>query len=424
MTVTVQAGKITGDVIIIPSKSHLHRLLIVAALADGETLLRSGQTEAEDVEATIACLHALGAEIDRVADGFQVKPIDRTALPKTAILPVRESGSTLRFMLPIVCALGVQGEFHMAGRLPERPMEPLDRELTQKGIRLWKKSPDILCCEGQLEPGDFQIPGDISSQYITGLLMALPLLAGDSTLTVGEPIESEDYIEMTLEVLETFEGLPEKIQNRYQIKGGETFQAPDVVEVEGDWSNAAFWLSAGVMPAGNIRLRGLNPDSRQGDKEACAILAQMGAKLAREDDIISITEGSRYAVEIDAAAIPDLIPVLSAVAAVCEGTTIVKNAARLRIKESDRLKATAETLNTLGAKVRELPEGLEITGVKRLIGGKVDSWGDHRIAMTAAIASAACENPVTITGAEAVRKSYPQFWRELERLGKQLTIEV
>jgi len=423
MVVRVQAGQIAGDVTIIPSKSHLHRLLIAAALADGETLLRSGKTEAEDVEATIACLQALGAEVDRVADGFQVKPIDRTKLPKSAILPVRESGSTLRFMLPIVCALGVQGEFHMAGRLPERPMEPLDRELTQKGIRLWKKSPNILCTEGQLESGAFELPGDISSQYITGLLLALPLLAGDSHLTVHEPIESEDYIEMTLEVLETFGGLPEKRGNRYQIKGGETFRSPGAALVEGDWSNAAFWLVAGVMPGGNIRLGGLNPESKQGDKEACAILRRMGANVTWEDGIITVTEGVRRSTEIDAAGVPDLIPVLSAIAAICEGTTIVRNAARLRIKESDRLTATAQTLNALGAKVKELPDGLEITGVPRLVGGTVDSWGDHRIAMTAAIASAACDNPVTITGAEAVRKSYPQFWRELERLGKHLTIE-
>jgi len=423
MTVTVKPGQIAGDVTIIPSKSHLHRLLIAAALADGETFLRSGQTEAEDVEATIACLQALGAEIVRRAGGFQVKPIDRTKLPESAILPVRESGSTLRFMLPIVCALGVQGEFHMAGRLPERPMEPLDRELTQKGIRLWKKSSDILCTEGQLRSGAFELPGDISSQYITGLLLALPLLAGDSHLIVHEPIESEDYIEMTQEVLETFGGLPEKRGNRYQMKGSEIFRSPGTTLVEGDWSNAAFWLVAGAMPGGNIRLGGLNPESKQGDKEVCAILRRMGANVTWENGIITVTEGVRRSTEIDAAGVPDLIPVLSAIAAVCEGTTIVRNAARLRIKESDRLTATAQTLNALGAKVKELPEGLEITGVPRLIGGAVDSWGDHRIAMTAAIASAACENPVTITGAEAVRKSYPQFWRELERLDKHLTIE-
>ena len=420
MEVTIEPGKIAGDVTIIPSKSHLHRLLITAALAEGGTRLQSGSTEAEDIEATIACLHALGAKVERVADGFKVRPIDRKSLPQTAILPVRESGSTLRFMLPVVCALGVKGEFHMAGRLPERPMHPLDAELTKKGITLTKPQANVLCCEGQLQAGSFEIPGDISSQYITGLLLALPLLKEDSALTIHAPIESEDYIEMTLEALACFDQMPGKTKNRYKIRGGKGFQSSGTVQAEGDWSNAAFWLSAGAMPGGEIRLYGLNPESKQGDKEACTVLAQMGANLSWDGDTVTVTEGVRQAVKIDARAIPDLIPILSAVAAVSEGRTIIKNAARLRLKESDRLTATAETLNALGAKVVEQGDGLEIEGVKQLKGGTVDSWGDHRIAMMAAIASAACSEPVTITGAEAVRKSYPQFWSELERLGKVL----
>ena len=424
MKLTVEPGRIAGDVTILPSKSHLHRLLIVAALAEGETFLRSGHTEAEDVETTIACMRALGAEIERVEGGFQVKPLDRANLPKTAILPCKESGSTLRFLLPVVCALGVQGEFHMAGRLPERPMAPLDAELTQKGIRLWRPSPDVLCCQGQLQGGDFAIPGDISSQYITGLLLALPLLAEDSRLTVHAPIESEDYIEMTREVLASFGAAPAQTENCYQIRGGTVFQSPGTADAEGDWSNAAFWVVAGAMPGGRIRLRGLNKNSRQGDKAVCDIVEQMGAVVQWEGDAITISEGTRRGVEIDAAAIPDVIPVLTALAAVSEGVTLIRNAARLRLKESDRLTATAETLNTLGADVTELPDGLEIKGVPSLKGGTVDSWGDHRIAMTAGIASAACTEPVTITGAEAVRKSYPQFWDELEQLGKRIRREV
>jgi len=409
----------------IPSKSHLHRLLIAAALAEGETILQAAPTEAEDIAATVACLEALGAKITCLdGGGFHVKPLERGNLPQHAVLPCKESGSTLRFMLPVVCALGVTGEFHMEGRLPDRPMDPLDRELEQGGIHLTRPERGILCCEGRLHPGEFSLPGDISSQYITGLLMALPLLAGDSSLTVREPIESEDYINMTLAVLETFGQLPEMSQNRYQIRGGNAFQSPGKIVTEGDWSNAAFWLSAGAMSGGDMRLSGLNPESRQGDKAVCNILAQMGACVSWEGDIIHISEGTRQGVEIDATAIPDLIPVLSAVAAVGEGVTLIRNAARLRLKESDRLTAAAETLNALGANVTELQDGLEIRGVPKLKGGTVDSWGDHRIAMTAAIASAACEEAVVITGAEAVRKSYPQFWSELARLGKDLTEEA
>jgi len=409
----------------IPSKSHLHRLLIAAALADGETMLQSAPTEAEDIAATIACLEALGAEIRYLdSGGFQAKPLDRGNLPHHAVLSCKESGSTLRFMLPIVCALGVRAEFRMEGRLPDRPMEPLERELTQGGVCLTRPEREILCCEGQLCSGDFFLPGNISSQYITGLLLALPLLKGDSSLTVYEPIESEDYINMTFAVLETFRQLPEITQNRYQIRGGKAFQSPGKAVAEGDWSNAAFWLSAGAMSGGNMRLSGLSPESRQGDKAVCNILEQMGAQVCWDGDILRVSEGTRQGVEVDATAIPDLIPVLSAVAAVSKGVTVIRNAARLRLKESDRLTATAETLNALGANIIEQVDGLEIRGVPRLRGGAVDAWGDHRIAMTAAIASAACEEPVTITGAEAVRKSYPQFWSELVRLGKELTEEV
>ncbi|MCL2427001.1 MAG: 3-phosphoshikimate 1-carboxyvinyltransferase [Oscillospiraceae bacterium] len=425
MRVTINPGCITGKVSMLPSKSHLHRLLIIAALADKETVIQATHTEAEDIVATIACLEALGAKVERLSDGgFQVKPLDCENLPHRAILPCKESGSTLRFMLPVVCALGVTSEFHMEGRLPDRPINPLDRELEQAGIVLTRPTREILCCEGKLKYGEFNLPGDISSQYITGLIMALPLLEGDSSLTVHEPIESEDYINMTLEVLEIFEQSPKIVQNCYHIQGGNAFKSPTKAIAEGDWSNAAFWLSAGAMPGGSVCVNGLNPQSRQGDKMICDILEQMGANMRWEEEIIHITEGTRKGIEIDATAIPDLIPVLSAVAAVGKGTTVIKNAARLRLKESDRLTSTAETLNKLGANIIEKADGLEIRGVTKLKGGTVDAWGDHRIAMTAAIASAACEEPVTITGAEAVNKSYPQFWDELARLGKEIIMEA
>jgi len=425
MQVTIQPGCVKGEVNIIPSKSHLHRLLIVSALADEETTLQTAPTEAEDISSTIKCLEALGARITYSQagnnSGFLVKPIDFNNLPSHAILPCKESGSTLRFMLPIVCALGVTGEFHMEGRLPDRPMNPLDQELERAGISLTKPKREILCCEGALKSGDFSLPGNVSSQYITGLLMALPLLSAGSNLTVHGLVESKDYIDMTLDVLEDFGQLPQVTQNCYHIIGGNTFKSPSKLVAEGDWSNAAFWLSAGAMPGGDLRVRGLNLKSRQGDKEVCEILKHMGANLGLEDNSIHVSEGSRGFATIDATAIPDLIPVLSAVAAIGDGVTIIKNAARLRLKESDRLAATADILNTLGADVKEKEDGLEIRGVSKLIGGTVDSWGDHRIAMTAAIASIACQEPVTITGAQAVNKSYPQFWSELARLGKEAT---
>ena len=383
--------------------------------------MRSGPTQAEDVEATIACLTALGASIRWTGAGFQISPIDRATLPERAILPCRESGATFRFMLPLVCALGVSGEFHMAGRLPQRPLAPLDGELERHGIRLVRPKADILRTEGKLSAGDYVLPGNVSSQYITGLLLALPLLTENSTLTIKGAVESADYIRMTLEAAATFGQAPILDKNCYHISGSSTpYQSPGATDVEGDWSNAAFWLCAGAMPDGEVAVHGLHPASAQGDRGIVSVLERMGAYITWADGIITASEEQRLSVEINATSIPDLIPVLSAVAAVSQGYTVIKNAARLRIKESDRLTSTASVLNTLGAKVTETPDGLLIEGTPHLTGGTVDAWGDHRIAMMAAIASTACTDPVTITGAEAVRKSYPQFWEELALLGKEV----
>ena len=416
MGLVINCGSIRGDVDAIPSKSHLHRLLICAALSNDEVLMRCRHTKAEDIKATIDCLAALGAKISWIEDGIAVKPIDLNNLPAECGLPCHESGSTLRFMLPVACALGVKARFHMSGRLPQRPLAPLDEQLCNRGIRLWRPEPQILCSEGKLLPGEYSIPGNISSQYITGLLMALPLLPEESILTVVPPIESADYIAMTLDVCKIFGKIPQISQNSYTISGG-GFKSPgSSVQADGDWSNAAFWLCAGAMPGGSIRLKGLRKDSTQGDKEVCDILSRMGAVVSWDGDVITVSEGERRGTEIDAAAIPDLIPVLSAVAAVGKGTTVIKNAARLRLKESDRLATTAQTLNNLGAKVTEGQDGLIIEGVPMLSGGNADSSGDHRIAMMAAIASAACQGPVTLTGAQAVNKSYPDFWEKLNKL--------
>jgi len=423
-SVTISPGDIKGDICAIPSKSHLHRLLICAALADKKTLIRCAGTDADDIKATIDCLIALGAKIEQVGEGFEVVPLRRDKLPQKCVLPCMESGSTLRFMLPVVSALGVHGEFHMASRLPERPMAHLEQELERGGVRLWRPRVDILCCEGQLRAGEFFLPGNISSQYISGLLLALPLLGFNSSLRVTEPIESEGYIDMTLEALEVFGQKLGPGRTYYEVRGGEGFISPSCVLAEGDWSGAAFWLAAGAMPGGDVRLSALNRMSRQGDRKICDILEQMGVSVSWSGDILQVSENARCGVDIDAANIPDLVPAIAVVAAFSEGQTTIRNASRLRLKESDRLKSITETLNALGAKVTEEADGLKIQGVPWLTGGTVDSHGDHRIAMMAAIASVGCKAPVTIKGAQAVNKSYPTFWEELSRLGKRIEIEV
>jgi len=409
MTKTIKPAPLCGTIAAIPSKSHLHRLLIYAALADVPTKILCGKTDAIDIKATIGCLEALGAVITQEDDGYTVQPLDRDVLPQTAILPVHESGSTLRFMLPVVAALGVKGEFRMAGRLPERPLYPLDREMERHGIKLSKKSSSILICDGQLRPGEYKLPGNVSSQYISGLYMALPLIDGDSSLCITEPIESQDYITLTLDVAKQFGWTPRNFNG---------YTSPGTVICEGDWSNACFWLCAGALPGGDITMTGLNASSIQGDKEVLDILERIGANVEWTDEVtVRVWEGQRNATQIDAAPIPDAIPILAAVAAVANGTTTVINAARLRIKESDRLTATADVLNALGANIQEQPEGLIIRGVKALTGGtEVRSHNDHRIAMMPAIAAAACDQPVTITTAEAVNKSYPAFWDDYAAL--------
>ena len=442
MKVVLSPGAISGRVTAIPSKSHLHRLLILASLAEKPTLLCFKHSHAEDINATVDCLSELGANIKTVAEGFMVTPVNLRQLPKKAVLPCGESGSTLRFMLPVVCALGTSGEFKMAGRLPERPLAPLDTELTRHGIRLWKPDNNTLCCEGKLTSGDYTLPGNISSQYISGLLMALPLtgISGkveernfqneNSSLTVEGQIESADYIAMTLQAMKSFGFAPVIDQNQYKIHSGVGFTSPRETTVEGDWSNAAFWLCAAAMPNvhgtshSGIEVTGLNIQSAQGDREICAILERIGAQIGDSQRLrlLRVSGGKLRGVEIDARAIPDLVPVLCAVAAVSEGETIIKNAQRLRLKESDRLAATAQVLNLLGANVTEEPDGLRIKGVEKLTGGVVDSWGDHRIAMMAGVASLVCEGSVTITGAQAVRKSYPAFWDDFRALGKEVLV--
>ena len=382
---------LSGEMPAIASKSMAHRLMICAALAKEQTEI-SCATTSKDMEATAACL---------------------SAMKRGGLLPCGESGSTLRFLLPVAAALGLSAEFHMEGRLPQRPLFPLDRELESHGIVLSRPQEDILAVSGQLQPGAYTLPGDVSSQYISGLLLALPLLDAPSTLTVTGKVESAPYIEMTLSAMSTFGVTAEKKENTYYIVP-QTYRSPGALTVEGDWSNAAFWLCAGALGK-PVTVTGLNTESLQGDKAVCEILARFGAKVEQAADRVTVSPAPLTAVDIDASEIPDLVPVLAVVAAAAEGTTKIYNAGRLRLKESDRLETVARMLTALGGKVEELADGLVITGIG-LTGGTVDSCNDHRIAMAAAIASVLC--PVKVTGANAVEKSYPAFWEDIERLRK------
>ena len=414
MTAIAAPGPRTGRVTIPASKSQAHRLLICAALGREPVELVCGGPSA-DILATANCLNALGADIQQTApDRFSVRPV--TAAPGTAAqLACGESGSTLRFLLPLVGALGAEGAFAMEGRLPQRPLAPFDAVLKEYGMTLEQEG-SLLRCGGRLRPGEYTLPGNVSSQYISGLLMALPRLAGDSTLTVTGPLESAGYVAMTEDALRLSGIRFTRNGQSWRIPGGQTCRLPGLCRVEGDWSNAAFFLCAGALSPGGITVEGLSLTSSQGDRAVLDILRAFGAQVETSEGSVTVRRAALRGVTIDAAPIPDLIPALSAVAAAAEGTTYIENAGRLRLKESDRLKSTAALLSALGGQVEEQESGLVIHGRAQLAGGTVDAWNDHRIAMAAAVAACACRGPVTVTDSQCVAKSYPRFWEDFQQL--------
>ena len=412
MTRTVAPGPRAGVIQIPASKSQAHRMLICAALSrEPSRLILDGFSA--DIEATMQCLEALGARCEETANGLSVTPVG--VCPAQARLDEGESGSTLRFLLPVLGALGVQAEIRMHGRLPERPLSPLWEVLEAHGMRL-QQDGTILHTDGQLIAGDYSLPGNVSSQFISGLLFALPLLGGNSTLTVTGALQSARYVSMTEQALAEAGILTKKDGPVWQIGGGQRYASPAVQTVEGDWSNAAFFLCMGALSATGVTVTGLNSTSLQADRAITEILVRFGAELTVSEDAVTVRRGVLHGITLDAGPIPDLVPVVSCLAALCDGETRVENAARLRLKESDRLQTTAALLSALGGSVRELPDGLIISGRGRLSGGTADACGDHRIAMSAAMAACGCEGPVTVSGSECVAKSYPAVWEDFASL--------
>jgi len=412
MIQSITPAPLGGSIAAMASKSRAHRLLLCAALSQQPVTVHCTARSA-DILATVACLRALGADITDTGDGFAVTPLDRSAIPANAVLDCGESGSTLRFFLPVVCALGVPVQLKMAGRLPERPLSPLYEELVAHGATLGPVGSNPLTACGPLVGTDFVIDASVSSQYISGLLFALPILGGGTVRLTGR-IESAAYLDMTVEALRLSGISVDWADNTYTVCGDYDMSAD--CRVEGDWSNAAFWLCAGAIGTKPITMTNLNLSSSQGDRAVLQILKDFGAKVTENGDTVTVAPAKLHGIRIDAAQIPDLVPVLSVVAALAEGETEIYNAGRLRIKESDRLTTTANLLSALGSQVEELPEGLRIRGVSRFCGGEVDACNDHRIAMAAAIAASAADGIVTVRGAEAVNKSYPDFWRDYDAM--------
>ena len=444
MTTNLYRPELRGTIKAIPSKSHVHRLLIAAALYGKYTKIICDGKFSDDINATIRCLQALGAKITTSEGIISVHGI---SMPQEdAEMFCAESGSTLRFMLPVVCALGVNAKFHPEGRLPQRPLSPLREELIKHGCSLDEVGTLPYKTYGKLRGGKFEIAGNISSQYITGLLLALPLLDSKSEIHIIGKLESRPYVDMTLEVLSHF-GVDVAVEgdSLITIDGSHKNRLFDenlTFYADGDWSNAAFWLVAGAIGNNKIRMTGLREDSKQGDKAVIDILKRFGAKIeieaasecerraAGDSDVagsvlrnITVDGAKLRGIEIDAADIPDLVPILSLAATCAEGTTRIYNAQRLRLKESDRLATVCELLSALGADITITEDGLIIKGksngdadIFRLKGGNVSSHNDHRIAMTAAIAATVCSDELTVMDSQAVNKSYPLFWQDYDML--------
>ncbi len=405
-------GKISGRIAAPPSKSDAHRALICAALYGGSV---TGAGDSDDVRATVSALGALGFAVRTVGNkiSFERQP---EALC-TSEVDCAESGSTLRFLLPVCGALGLTRVFTGAGKLPERPVGPILREMKRFGaVCEGKKLP--LRLSGHLRTGNYTIEGNISSQFISGLLMALPLLGGGSTVTVPGRLESAAYVDMTIKTLERFgiRWAADETAEGTVFRLADAMPAPCDYTVEGDWSGAAFLLTSGAL-GGRVTVTGLCRDSLQGDRAIAEILESMGAEVAWDRDEITVTKtGPLRPADIDVSGIPDLFPILVVAAAGARGDSRFTGTARLRIKESDRIESMFLTLAAIGGSMSVSGDTVTVRGTGRLKGGRLDSCGDHRIAMSGAVASLICGEAVEIEGAECCAKSYPGFFRDLRAL--------
>ena len=416
-----------GRVTLPPSKSVAHRAMLCAALSRGSCAL-SHMAGSQDIDATARAIEALGGQV-RLEEDRGLCLVEGAGLGRAqgGVIHCGESGSTLRFLIPIACALGGRWTFTGEGRLPQRPLDVYRELLPAHGVRYQDPGREFLplTVEGRLEPGVFALPGNVSSQFITGLLLALPLLSGDSEIVLTTPLESEGYVNLTLQAMERFGVTASRTGRGWRVPGGQRYRPQDLA-VEGDWSQAAFFLTmAALAPAGaQVELAGLSRDSLQGDKACVELFEGFGLDLRWEGDLLLCINpragepfrGLRGQV-IDAAQIPDMVPALSVCAALSQGETAIVNAQRLRLKESDRLAAMEAALTALGGKVLSREDGLVLKGVETLKGGRALGVNDHRVVMALAGAALGSRGPVTVTDAWSVRKSYPGFFDDFKRLG-------
>lgn len=411
-TVHYRPSVISGTVAAPPSKSAGHRSLICAALSDAPVTV-TGCGISDDITATERVLCALGAQIERSGTTVRVTPISN--IPDAAVLDCGESGSTARFIIPIAAALGAKNVTVTGrGRLPSRPFEILCRLLRRRGVGC---SADTLpmSVRGQLPAGEYSLPGNVSSQYISGLLMALSVVPGSSRIVLTTPLESAAYVDMTVDELKRFGAFVTKTSDGYEIEGRKRLRASDR-RVEGDWSQAAFFLSAGAVCGGSVTVTGLDRSSLQGDKAIVDILKGFGADIEESDQGITVRRSKLKGTVVNASQIPDLVPIIAVTAAFAAGRTVINGAARLRLKESDRLHETVTRLVSFGIDAAETADGMIINGRKPM-GAAITSANDHRIVMAFSVLACGSEHGSSISGAEAINKSYPEFISDLCGLG-------
>lgn len=422
MKVKIKPKKLGGTIPIPPSKSYSHRAIIAAALAtsnkDKEVSRIDNLKYSVDITTTTEIMENWGANIEIGEDFEIIKGNSGIVNPKDEYTQCNESGSTIRFLIPIGLSSNNKIVFDGKGKLVERPLDSYYKIFDEQGIKYSNNNGWLpLNVDGQLKPGKYEIEGNISSQYITGLLYALPLLNGDSELRINKTLESKGYIDLTLEILE-MSGI-KVVNNNYKsffIKGNQKYNPFDYV-IEGDYSQVAFWIVAGILGS-EIKCLHVKKESLQGDREIIEIVQRMGANVEIFDDYIIVKPSQTYGTVIDISQCPDIGPILTVLAALSKGETKIINAERLRIKESDRITSIKTELNKLGANVEEVGDSLVINGVERLTGStELSAWNDHRIAMSLAIASIKCDGEIVIDEAESVKKSYPHFWEDFKKMG-------
>ncbi|GAA0180768.1 3-phosphoshikimate 1-carboxyvinyltransferase [Clostridium sediminicola] len=413
--VKIIPNKLKGTINIPPSKSLAHRAVIAAALCSGESEV-SNLIYSKDITATLKGMENLGAKTKINSSSAIIKG-EGGVISKRKVFDCEESGSTIRFLIPLSLAVENDVKFIGKGKLVSRPQDVYYKIFDEKEVAYSTTEGELpLRIKGKLSPGRYNVKGNISSQFITGLLFTLPLLDGDSVINITTDLESIGYVDLTLDILQKF-GV-EIINNDYksfEIKGNQKYKSVDY-RVEGDFSQAAFWLTAGIIGT-EIQCSDINLQSLQGDKAIIDIIREMNGHIEEVNGSLVVKPSKTKGTVIDVSQCPDLVPILAVLASLSEGKTEIINAERLRIKESDRLKAITTELKKLGADINEVGEGLVINGKESLQGGQVESWNDHRIAMALAIASIRCKDEVIIDGSKAVEKSYPNFWQDFEKLG-------